>query len=101
VRDRGHPGQADAFIYDQLTIYRNWQANLDTTKAVFVPFQDVENWGVAVAKGNTELLDELNAFIPEFYAEGGFDQLTEKYLADEKAAFDELGFKWFFDLDAE
>jgi len=94
-------GKADAFIYDQLTIYRNWQANLDTTDAIFVPFQDVENWGVAVAKGNTELLDELNQFIPAFYAEGGFDELTEKYLADEKAAFDELGFKWFFDLDAE
>ena len=94
-------GKADAFIYDQLTIYRNWQQNPDTTKAVFVPFQDVENWGAAVAKGNTELLDQLNAFIPEFYANGGFDELTQKYLADEKTAFDELGFKWFFDLDAE
>ena len=32
-----------------------------------------------------------------------FDQLTEKHLADEKAAFDEYGFLWFFDLagDAE
>jgi polar amino acid transport system substrate-binding protein len=94
-------GKADAFIYDQLTIYRNWQANPDTTKAVFVPFQDVENWGVAVAKGNTELLDELNAFIPAYYEEGGFGDLTEKYLSAEKAAFDELGFKWFFDLNAE
>ncbi len=94
-------GKADAFIYDQLTIYRNQQANPDTTKAIFVPFQDVENWGVAVAKGNAELLDQLNAFIPAFYAQGGFDELTAKYLADEKAAFDELGFKWFFDLAAE
>ena len=93
-------GKADAFIYDQLTIYRNWQANPDTTKAVFVPFQDVENWGVAVQKGNSELLSQLNAFIPEYYANGGFDALTEKYLATEKAAFDELGFQWFFDLGA-
>lgn len=94
-------GKADAFIYDQLTIYRNWQQNPDTTKAIFVPFQDVENWGVAVAKGNTELLDQLNAFIPAYYENGGFDELTAKYLADEKAAFDELGFQWFFDLNAE
>lgn len=94
-------GKADAFLYDQLTIYRNWQANPGTTRAVFVPFQDVENWGVAVAKGNEELLGQLNAFIPEFHAAGGFDRLTEEYLSAEKAAFDELGFQWFFDLGAE
>lgn len=46
-------GKADGFIYDQLTIYRNWQNNLDTTNAVFIPFQDVEPWGIAVKKGNT------------------------------------------------
>ncbi|OJF77501.1 MAG: amino acid ABC transporter substrate-binding protein [Treponema sp. CETP13] len=92
-------GKADAFFYDQLTIYRNWQANKDTTAAVFVPFQDKEMWGVAVKKGNTELLNQINAFIPKFTQEGGFDTLSQKYLAEEKKAFDELGFKWFFDLN--
>jgi polar amino acid transport system substrate-binding protein len=58
----------------------------------------VEQWGVAVKKGNTELLDKLNAFIVQYRNEGGFDKLTEKYLSDEKAAFDELGFQWFFDF---
>lgn len=91
-------GKADGFIYDQLTIYRNWQANLDSTTAVFIPFQDKDNWGVAVQEGNVELLDQLNAFIAEYTEEGGFDELTEKWLAEEKKAFDELGFKWFFDL---
>jgi polar amino acid transport system substrate-binding protein len=91
-------GKADAFIYDQLTIYRNWKDNEDATVAVFIPFQDVEQWGVAVKKGNTELLDKLNAFIVQYRNEGGFDKLTEKYLSDEKAAFDELGFQWFFDF---
>ena len=92
-------GKADGFIYDQLTIYRNWQANLDTTDAVFIPFQEADQWGIAVQKGNTELLDELNEFIEKYTAEGGFDELTDKYLADEKKAFEELGFKWFFDMD--
>ncbi len=92
-------GKADGFLYDQLTIYRNWQRNLDTTSATFIPFQDVEQWGIAVRKGNTELLDQLNAFIKEFTANGGFDRLTEKYLSQEKLAFDELGFRWFFDLN--
>jgi len=92
-------GKADGFLYDQLTIYRNYIANQDTTDAIFIPFQDTESWGVAVKKGNTELLTQLNDFIAEYQANGGFDELTEKYLKDEKAAFDELGFKWFFDLD--
>lgn len=93
-------GKADGFLYDQLTIYRNNQNNPDTTVAIFIPFQDVENWGVAVKKGNTELLAQLNEFIEHYKNEGGFDTLTQKYLSEEKKAFDELGFKWFFDLNS-
>ncbi len=92
-------GKADGFIYDQLTIYRNNQANPDTTEAVFIPFQDPESWGIAVKKGNTELLDQLNEFIAQSKSDGEFDTLTQKYLAEEKKAFDDHGFKWFFDFE--
>lgn len=92
-------GKADGFLYDQLTIYRNNLANPDTTDAVFIPFQDPEAWGIAVKKGDTELLDQLNEFIAQSKEDGEFDRLTEKYLADEKKAFDEYGFKWFFDFE--
>ena len=92
-------GRADGFIYDQLTIYRNWQKNLDTTGAIFIPFQEPEKWGIAVQKGNSELLEQVNAFLKEFREEGGYDKLEETYLSEEKKAFDELGFQWFFDLD--
>lgn len=91
-------GKSDGFLYDQLTIYRNNQKNPDTTKAVFIPFQDPESWGVAVKKGNDELLKQLNEFIAASKENGEFDRLTEKHLAAEKASFDELGFKWFFDF---
>ncbi len=57
-------GKADGFLYDQLTIYRNNQKNPDTTEAVFIPFQDPES-GIAVAKGNDELLGQLNEFIAQ------------------------------------
>ncbi len=87
-------GKADGFLYDQLTIYRNNAANPDTTEAVFIPFQDTEYWGVAVKEGNEELLEEINECIESY----DFDILTDKYLSEEKTAFDELGFKWFFDL---
>jgi polar amino acid transport system substrate-binding protein len=89
-------GKADAFIYDQLTIYRNNKKNPDTTKAVYIPFQGVEYWGVGVKKGNQELLEQINAFIDEFYVKKGFDAITEKYLKEEKQAFDRNGFEWFF-----
>ena len=92
-------GRADGFIYDQLTIYRNWQKNPDTTSAVFIPFQDAEQWGIAVQKGNQELLDQINAFLAEFKEDGGYDRLTETYLVEEKKAFDELHFQWFFDME--
>lgn len=91
-------GKADGFLYDQLTIYRNWQKNPDTTSAIFVPYQDVEKWGVAVKKGNTELLAQINEFIKQYTADGGFDRLSETYMPEEKKAFEELGFRWFFDL---
>lgn len=91
--------KADGFLYDQLTIYRNNVANPDTTEAIFIPFQEAESWGIAVKKGDTELLDQLNEFIAVSKTDGEFDRLTEKYLADEKRAFDEHGFKWFFDFE--
>lgn len=93
-------GKADGFLYDQLTIYRNWQKNQETTSAVFIPFQDVEPWGVAVKKGDPALLKALNEFIEESKKNGEFDRLTEKHLSAEKKAFDALGFKWFFDFTA-
>jgi polar amino acid transport system substrate-binding protein len=91
-------GKVDAFIYDQLTIYRNQQNNPETTKAVFIPFQSPEYWGIAVQKGNSELLAQLNEFIATSKTDGTFDRLTQKYLPSEKATFDELGFKRFFDF---
>lgn len=90
-------GKADAFIYDELTIYRQNQNNPDTTEAVMIPEQEGESWGMAVNKGNTELLEKINAFLTEYKENGGFDELTEKYLSEEKQTFDELGFPWFFD----
>ena len=94
-------GKADAFIYDQLTIYRNWKRHENTTTPVFIPFQDVENWGIAFKKGTDELQQATNDFIRQYAQDGGFDKLTGAHLKNEKAVFDELQFKWFFDLSPE
>jgi len=92
-------GKVDAFIYDQLTIYRNQLKNPEATSAVYIPFQDPEFWGIAVQKDNKELLAELNEFIATSRQDGTFDRLTDKHLAAEHAVFKDLGFRWFFDFD--
>lgn len=88
-------GKADAFIYDQLSVYINWQKNPTTTKALLNPFQK-EYWGIGVRKSNPELLAKVNEFIVKFRKEGGFDRLTNLYLSKEKAAFDKLGVPFVF-----
>lgn len=94
-------GKADGFIYDQLSIYYSWQKHKDTTTPVFIPFQEVDYWGMAVKKGNTQLLEQINDFIDSSRENGLFDELTERYLSEEKQAFEEFGFQWFFDVKQE
>ncbi len=56
----------------------------------------MEYWGIGLKKGS-ELLPAVNEFIDQFTTGGGFDKITDKYLSEEKKAFDEYGFEWFFD----
>ncbi|MGL5254720.1 MAG: transporter substrate-binding domain-containing protein [Brevinema sp.] len=90
-------GKADAFMYDQLTIYRN---NLDNPGTKMFPLPSTEetvgDWGAAFKKGNTELKDQFNEFLKKFRSEGGFEEITEKYLKEEKEVFDRNGFDFFF-----
>lgn len=92
-------GRADGFIDDELTIYKSWKDNADTTMPVCISLDQPEMWGVAVQKGNTELLAQVNEFIETYRVNEGFKKLTNKYLYEENASFSELGFKWIFDAD--
>ncbi|KDR95132.1 amino acid ABC transporter substrate-binding protein, PAAT family [Peptoclostridium litorale DSM 5388] len=93
-------GKADAFIYDQMTIYKNWQQNPNTTRAVLKPFQDdPEYWGIGLRKEDEKLKSQINAFLSEFSDEGGFDALAMEYFDEQKKSFDELGIPFFFDID--
>lgn len=80
-------GRADAFIYDQLSILRYSRKNPDTTRALLRPFTE-ESWAIGVAKGNPELLEKTNAFLKNFRANGGLNQLAGRYLAEEKKALE-------------
>jgi len=95
-------GKADAFIYDQLSIFRNWLKNKNTTKPILKPFQkDYEYWGIAVKKGNKDLLDKVNSFLIWFKQNGGFEKLAMKYLKEEKNYFDSLGIPFFFSIETK
>ncbi|WP_072681182.1 transporter substrate-binding domain-containing protein [Arcobacter sp. LA11] len=89
-------GKADGFIYDQLTIYKNYAKNMDTTVPLLQSFQkDFEYWGVAI-KQNDPLKGEVDSFITKAKADGTFDTLANKYLTDAKKTFDELNIPFFF-----
>ncbi|HEV8050852.1 MAG TPA: transporter substrate-binding domain-containing protein [Parachlamydiaceae bacterium] len=88
-------GKADAFIYDQISVYTNWQKNQKTTRANLIPFQK-ENWAIAIRKNNEELLNKINDFIKKFREEGGFDKLADKYLPEQKQAFKQMGVPFVF-----
>ncbi|MBA3958399.1 MAG: transporter substrate-binding domain-containing protein [Parachlamydiaceae bacterium] len=87
-------GKADAFIYDQMSVFTNWQKNPKTTRAILTPFQ-IEEWGIGINKNNPTLLNETNKFITEFRNANGFEQLTEKFFLQQRAAFAEQNIKLF------
>ncbi len=90
-------GKADAFIYDQMTIYKNWQQYKDSTKANLNPIaNNFENWGIGIRKNDDELKNQINKFLEDYKKNGGFEKLGDKYLSDQKKTFKELGIPFFF-----
>lgn len=88
-------GKADAFIYDQMSTYQNWKHNPETTRPILKPFQE-ESWAIGIRKGNDALREPVNAFLKDFRARGGFEKLGDKYLREQKEAFQKLGIPFFF-----
>jgi polar amino acid transport system substrate-binding protein len=83
-------GRADAFIYDQLSIYQYAEANRETTRGLLKPFVE-ESWAIGVAKDNDELLAAVNRFLDEFRKQDGFGKLGEQYLQEEKHFLEAAG----------
>ena len=87
-------GKADAFVYDQMSTYSNWQRNPKTTRAILKPFQQ-ESWAIGIRKGNGPLKTRINAFLKEYRATGGFDKLGDTWLKEQKERFKRLGYPFF------
>ncbi|MFA9398688.1 MAG: transporter substrate-binding domain-containing protein [Clostridiaceae bacterium] len=70
-------GKADVFIYDQLTVYENWQKYIETTRVNLEPFQDdFEYWGIAMRKEDEDLQKNVNEFLKQYKENGEFDDLA-------------------------
>ena len=88
-------GKAQAFVYDQMSVFKHWRRHLDTTDALLKPFQR-EAWAIGIRKGNDALKAQVNAFLSAFSAQGGFQQLGDKYLKEQKDAFKKLDIPFYF-----
>jgi len=89
--------RADGFLYDQLSIYRNWHRHPEQTTALLQPFQKKpEYWGIAMRKGDKELKEKVDTFIRQAKADGTFDALADKYLHGAKETFKRVGIPFFF-----
>jgi polar amino acid transport system substrate-binding protein len=88
-------GKADAFIYDQMSVFQNARRHPGKVRALLAPLQK-ESWAVALRPDDTELLGQVNDFLGKYREEGGFDKLAARYLADEKAAFQAQGIPFVF-----
>lgn len=88
-------GNADGFLYDQMSVWKNAQEQPSTTRALLAPIQK-ENWAIALRIDSKDLREKINMFLQTFRASGGFEKLGDKYLSDQKAAFQAQGIAFYF-----
>ncbi len=88
-------GKADAFLYDQMSVWTNAQKHPAKLRAMLQPIQR-ESWAIGIRKGNDALRNQVNEFLKVFKASDGFEELGDRYLEDQKAAFEKEGIPFYF-----
>lgn len=88
-------GKADAFIYDQMSVWQNARNNAGTTVALLQPLKK-EQWAIGIRLGNEELKTQINAFLKQYREQGGFEKLGDRFLPDQKKEFQEKQIPFYF-----
>jgi polar amino acid transport system substrate-binding protein len=70
-------GKADAFIYDQFSVYMHWKENPTTTRAILKPFKE-EEWAIGLRKDDP-LKNKINLFLSQFLSSGKMKALVQQY----------------------
>lgn len=74
-------GKVDCVIIDNEPA-KVFVANNDNLKILPDPFSD-EDYAIAVKKGNTELVDKINAALDELEQEGTLQKIIDNYIGDD------------------
>lgn len=88
-------GKADAYIYDQISIYQFWKKYEDETRPILNPIRE-ETWAIGMRQGEEDFHAAVNAFLKEYREAGRFNELADQYMAEQKAAFEEMGVPFIF-----
>lgn len=88
-------GRADAFLYDQMSVWKNAREQSEKTRAILEPIRK-ESWAIALRPDDEALRTQINEFLRGFRESGGFDRLGDKYLSEQKAAFEQQGLPFYF-----
>jgi len=75
-------GKIDAVVIDNSPAEKLSQANAGT-KVLDEPLDDVEEYAIAVKKGNTDLLNKINTALAKMKSTGKYDEVYEKYFPSE------------------
>lgn len=92
-------GKVDAFIYDALTVYENHKKHAATTRMNLETIKGTgQPWAMAVKKGNSELLEQINAYILDSQQKGRFEEISSTYLGDLMKFFEANNIPSFWDV---
>lgn len=90
-------GSVDAWVYDQISVMNYGLHNPDTTRPLLTPIR-TEQWAIGLRKGEDSLRLQINTFLADYRAKGGFARLADKYLAKERNMMLAQGLPFVFDL---
>lgn len=76
-------GKIDAIVIDNSPAEKLSAAN-PGTKVLDEPLDEVEEYAIAVKKGNKDLLDKINAALAKMKSTGKYDEIYEKYFPSEE-----------------
>jgi len=74
-------GRADAVVLDELVALEEVRANPGQVKVVGTPFT-IEYYGIAIRKGNPDLLRAINRALAQMKADGTYDEIYDRWFGD-------------------
>ncbi|MDD5201489.1 MAG: transporter substrate-binding domain-containing protein [Terrimicrobiaceae bacterium] len=87
-------GRADGFLYDQMSVWQNGRQHPGETRTLLEPVQR-EHWAIGLRREDAMLRDQVNAFLRDYRAKGGFERLGDRYLREQKEDFRARGVPFY------